>query len=121
MKGQMVGHKIGFPTINIAYSGNLDLSFGVYAAVVDIFDREDKELIKGTYKGALHFGPRAVLGLSEPSLEVHLLDFADEELYGRQVKVEIFDKIRDTKNFDNMQQLKHQIRLDVEAVREIKL
>ena len=107
MKGLLMGRKMGFPTINVAYD-RTDLPFGVYAARV--------YTSLGIYKGALHFGPRKVLNLSEPSPEVHLLDFSGD-LYGQEVKIEVIEKIRPTENFDDMDALKKQIRFDVDAVR----
>ena len=107
VKGALLGRKMGFPTINIAYS-KVNIKFGVYVARV--------YTSYGVFKGALHFGPRTVIGIEEPSLEVHLLDFS-EDLYGQEVKVDVLQKIRDTKSFDNMDALKRQIRFDVEYVR----
>jgi len=111
VKGALMGKKIGFPTINVAYN-EIDLPFGVYISLVDT--------PLGTYKGALHFGPRSVLGIMEPCLEVHLLDFSGD-LYGQQVTVHIYDKIRDTESFDTMDSLKRQIRRDVEYVRQTEI
>jgi riboflavin kinase/FMN adenylyltransferase len=111
VKGTMMGRKINFPTINIAYNF-LEMPFGVYVSRV--------YTSLGAYKGALHFGPRSVLGIKEPSLEVHLLDFSGD-LYGQEVKIEVFEKIRDVKNFENMNGLKRQIRLDVETVRMMEI
>jgi len=107
MKGVMMGRKIGFPTINVAFDVT-DLPFGVYAARV--------YTSSGVYKGALHYGPRKIMNMMEPSLEVHLLDFS-EDIYGQKVKIEVIEKIRDTKNFDDMDAMKRQIRYDVDAVR----
>ncbi len=111
MKGTLMGRKIGFPTINVAFD-HTDLPFGVYASRV--------YTSLGIYKGALHFGPRKVLNLMEPTLEVHLLDFSGD-LYGSEVKIEVFEKIRDTQDFENMEVLKKQIRLDTETVKMIEI
>lgn len=107
MKGVLMGRKMGFPTINVAFDST-DLPFGVYVARVYTSE--------GVYKGALHYGPRKIMSLMEPSLEVHLLDFSGD-LYGQEVKIEVLEKIRDTKDFDDMDSLKRQIRYDVDAVR----
>lgn len=119
-----MGRKIGFPTININYGNQLFpkdnqggesryiLPFGVYTAKV--------YTSSGVYKGALHFGPRRVLDplmQLQPALEVHILDFS-ADLYGHEVKVEIFEKIRDTQDFPDFESLKKQIGRDVEAVRQ---
>jgi riboflavin kinase/FMN adenylyltransferase len=111
MKGVLMGRKMGFPTINVAYDST-DLPFGVYAVRV--------YTPAGVYKGALHFGPRKVMNFMEPSLEVHLLDFSGD-LYGQKVKIEVFEKIRDTRDFDDMENLKRQIRYDVDAVRATEI
>jgi riboflavin kinase/FMN adenylyltransferase len=107
VKGMMLGRKLNFPTINIMFS-SLEMPFGVYVSRV--------ETPLGVYKGALHFGPKSIGGSDETTLEIHLLDFSGD-LYGRQVKVEVFGKIRDVRTFDNTESLKRQIRLDVESVR----
>ena len=107
LKGAMMGRKINFPTINVAYDF-LDMEYGVYISRV--------HTPLGVYKGALHYGPRSVLGVKEPSLEVHLLDFSGD-LYGSEVTVEVYGKLRDILNFETMKGLKKQIRMDVECVR----
>ena len=45
-------------------------------------------------------------------LEVHIPDF-DDNLYGKTLKIEILDKIRDEKKFKNIEELKSQIEKDV--------
>jgi riboflavin kinase/FMN adenylyltransferase len=107
VKGAMLGRKMNFPTINLLYS-ELNLPFGVYVCRV--------KTPLGVYRGAMHFGPKFFANNEEPSLEIHLLDFSGD-LYGARVEVEVFGKIRDVKEFDNMESLKRQIRLDVEFVR----
>lgn len=107
----MMGRKMGFPTINIAYE-KVTLPFGIYAARV--------YTPLGVYKGALHFGPKSVVGNPEPSLEVHLLDFS-ADLYGREVAIEVLEKIRDVKSFESMETLKRQIRYDVEYVKSLDI
>ena len=111
MKGAMLGRKMGFPTINVVYDV-LELPYGVYVSRVWTDN--------GAYKGALHFGPRRILNVEEPALEVHLLDFSGD-LYGQKVKIDVLEKIRDTQDFENMESLKKQIRLDVDAVRATEM
>ena len=111
LKGAMMGRKINFPTINVAYDV-LDMPYGVYVSRV--------HTALGAYRGALHYGPRSMLGVDEPSLEVHLLDFSGD-LYGSEVTVEVYEKVREVRNFESRESLKKQIRLDVECVREAVL
>jgi len=109
VKGTMIGKKIGFPTINIEYD-RLDIPFGIYVSKVHTPD--------GLYNGAMHFGPKETMGITEPSLEVYLLDFSGD-LYGQSVTVDVYEKIRDVKGFDTLDALKKQIRLDVDHVRAV--
>jgi|WetSurMetagenome_2_1015567.scaffolds.fasta_scaffold38166_2 FAD synthase len=111
VKGTLIGRKLGFPTINVEYD-RLDLPFGVYVSKVYTQD--------GVYNGAMHFGPKATMGITEPSLEVHLLDFSGD-IYGQSVKIEVIEKIRDVKGFDTLEALKKQLRLDVDHVRAAML
>ncbi len=107
VKGTLIGRKIGFPTINVEYD-RLDLPFGVYVSRVHTQD--------GVFIGAMHFGPKATMGITEPSLEIHLLDFSGD-IYGQSVRIEVLEKIRDVRGFDSLETLKKQLRLDVEHVR----
>jgi FAD synthase len=111
VKGTLIGKKIGFPTINIEYD-RIDLPFGVYMSKVITPD--------GEYYGAMHYGPKETLGIHEPSLEIYLLDFSGD-LYGRSVRVEVIEKIRDVRAFDSLESLKKQLRLDVDHVRAVML
>jgi riboflavin kinase/FMN adenylyltransferase len=111
VKGTLIGKKIGFPTINIAYD-TLDLPFGVYVCKVHTQD--------GEFSGAMHYGPKETLGIHEPSLEVHLLDFSGD-IYGQSVRIEVYEKIRDVRGFETLEALKKQLRLDVDHVRAVML
>lgn len=105
VRGELVGRNLGFPTINVL--GRHDLPQGVYVSLVTTS--------RGTYKGALHHGPRHVLGIDYPSLEVHLLDF-EGDLYDETVEIAVYNKIRDVQAFDDLKSLKAQIEKDVEQV-----
>ena len=43
------------------------------------------------------------------------LDF-EADLYGKEIRVEFNKKIRDEKKFDNIDELKHQIQLDIDGL-----
>lgn len=105
VRGELVGRKLGYPTINVL--GHHDLPHGVYVSVVTTSN--------GKYKGALHFGPRKTFGKNDPVLEVHLLDFSGD-LYDETVHIDVYNKIRDVKSFNDPFALKEQIEKDVEQV-----
>lgn len=116
IEGEVIGgagvgkSQLGYPTINIG--GQYDLEFGVYVCLVKTVD--------DIYKGALHYGPRKTMGHDDAVLEVHLLDF-DGDLKGDTVRIDVYNKLRDTKTFESAEELKQQIARDVEEVRQSKL
>ncbi len=108
--GNHMGHKIGFPTANI----NVDVSlvtpkFGVYEVDVTKADK--------TYKGVMNIGNRPTVSNDlKLSYEVHILDF-DEDIYGSFLEVEFVSFIRDEIKFDNIEELKKQISIDIESIK----
>ena len=52
------------------------------------------------------------------TLEAHIFDF-NRDLYGRQIKLELIERIRPERKFDNVEALKNQIALDLSKAREI--
>ncbi len=50
------------------------------------------------------------------SYEVHILDF-DEDIYDSLLEVEFSSFIRDEVKFDNIQQLKNQIAIDIKSIK----
>ena len=100
-KGQQSGQKLGFPTINIPLEG--EMPEGIFAA---------KVLVEGkTYFAA------AYANSSRNILEAHLLDFSGD-LYGKEVEIELVEKIRDDKKFSDEAELKEAIAADVAKVTE---
>ncbi|MBU0668169.1 riboflavin kinase [Patescibacteria group bacterium] len=105
IRGEFVGRKLGYPTINV--SGHHDLPYGVYVSIVTTS--------KGRFRGALHFGPRGTFGGEHPVLEVHLLDFRGD-LYDETVCVDVYNRLRDIQAFKDLSALKEQIEKDIEQV-----
>lgn len=100
MRGQENGRKLGFPTANLNFSGKLEA--GVYAGNVEF---EGKK-----YKAAIVYFPEKSL------LEAHLLDFSGN-LYDKEMRVEIGEKIREIVKFKNSEELIRQIRKDLEIIK----
>ncbi len=108
--GNRMGHKIGFPTANINVDVNLVTpKFGVYE--VDV-TKDDK-----TYKGVMNIGNRPTVSNDlKLSYEVHILDF-DEDIYGSFLEVKFVSFIRDEIKFDNIEELKNQISIDIKSIK----
>ena len=68
----------------------------------------------------LNIGMRPTLAKPEPSLQVeaHLLDY-DGELYGKQLRVEFVDRLREEKRFDSVKELTAQISRDIERAQTL--
>jgi len=108
-KGHGVGKKLGFPTLNISYEGDMR---GVFVGRVFVLGK--------SFLSAVHVGKRPTFNDEESSCEGYLLDFDAEEnsdFVGEMIEFELLEKIRDTKKFDNLDELKSQMRLDVEFVK----
>jgi riboflavin kinase/FMN adenylyltransferase len=104
-KGKGIGKTLGFPTINLVYTGAENGIF-VAEALVD----------KKWKPAAVHIGNRLSLD-EEFSCEVFVIDWSGEILPGEIIDVRLFDKIRDVKKFSNLEKLKEQISKDVEFTR----
>jgi riboflavin kinase/FMN adenylyltransferase len=59
----------------------------------------------------LNIGERPTISDSEHRIEVHIFDFS-ADIYGADIKVEFAKRIRDEKQFDNLELLKKQLQID---------
>lgn len=101
------GQTIGFRTINLegpAPEKALPPD-GVYAARV--------EWGGGTAGAMLNQGTRPTVGDVHRSVEAHLFDF-EGDLYGRTVRIEWIERLRDIRRFDSLEALRNQLEQDRE-------
>ncbi len=108
--GDRLGRQLGFPTANLDATALSLPPNGVYAALTQVNEQR--------YRVALNIGRRPTLNSPAPALrvEAHLLDFAGD-LYGRELEVEVGDRLREEKKFTSPEQLKEQIARDVQSIR----
>nr|MBP8697059.1 riboflavin biosynthesis protein RibF [Syntrophobacterales bacterium] len=111
VKGYRRGSEIGVPTANIASEKELIPARGVYAVTAEMEGRR--------HPGVLNIGYSPTFGDNRLTVEVHLLDFPREELYGKPIEVFFIDRIRDEVKFENPQELVRQIERDIERAREL--
>jgi riboflavin kinase/FMN adenylyltransferase len=105
-KGRQVGKKIGFPTCNIDIKDYVLAKPGVYA--VRVYKKNSKSLIKGI----ANLGYRPTFKQKRLLLEVHLFNFSGN-LYNKYLSVEFLRFIRKEKKFNNIKQLRKQIKSDL--------
>ena len=103
IKGAQLGRTIGFPTANLCYPEEIiKIPFGVYQARWN----GKHALLNWGMKPTVH-------NTNEPVVEVHILDFSGD-LYGQNIRIEILSKIRDERKFNSLEELKEQIKKDME-------
>jgi len=111
--GDKRGQSLGYPTANILVDVK-EIAVpptGVYAVRILIGGR--------VFDGVANIGVRpSFTSSSEEVIEVHLFDF-DENLYGKEIIVQFFKRLRDEKKFSSKEGLIAQIRKDAHRARTI--
>lgn len=111
VKGEGLGRKINFPTININIQEDYKLipKKGVYIIKTNIAEK--------IVFGIMNIGNRPTVSGKGQTIEVHLLDF-QENLYGEKIQIEVLKRIRDEQKFDSIEILSSQIKKDENSARE---
>ncbi len=113
VQGDRIGRQMGFPTANIELEDKRKLlpAVGVYAVKVRI---EDK-----SYQGMLNIGVRPTVNSTGiVRIEVHIFDF-NGNLYGCNLRVALFARIRGEQKFDGKEKLAEQLQRDRQSVLQI--
>ena len=107
VEGNKLGRTIGYPTANlhIASEEKLIPSDGVYAVRVTIGDANQ------VYDGMMNIGVRPTIDGKKRVVEVNIFDF-DADIYGAQVKVELYYYLRGEVKFEGLEGLKTQLLKD---------
>ena len=106
------GKDLGFPTANLEILNGLYPKTGVYAVEVIIGNK--------TYLGVADVGYNPTFGNNPLSVEVHILDFS-RDIYGEEIQLVFYERIRDEKAFKSPDSLIRQMRKDVDVARKILL
>jgi len=107
--GDKKGSEIGFPTANIKLEANILLN-GVYAVSTYINNKK--------YNAVANIGYKPTFSGKKYLFEAHIFNFSSD-LYGERLEFNIISKIRDTKKFSNVEELKNYIRKDINAAKKI--
>jgi riboflavin kinase/FMN adenylyltransferase len=115
IKGRAIGRKIGFPTANIQIDSDIKIvpADGVYFSITTTPDNKK-------HFSLLNIGNNPTVNGNTRSIEVYLLDFTGD-LYNQTLRVEIVQKIRSEKKFENVQALAEQLKKDEITARNILL
>lgn len=108
--GRGIGKLVGMPTANLAPTpGTLLPPVGVYLTRILLEGRE--------YLGVTNVGARPTIDRDpEVTVETHLLNFSGD-LYGREMEIFLFNRLRSPLRFPDFSQLLDQIRRDCDAAR----
>jgi riboflavin kinase/FMN adenylyltransferase len=111
VRGEARGRLLGYPTLNVSLPGGRKLlpPSGVYAARV--------QTPMGAFGGMVNLGPRPTIGDTTVTLEAHLFD-ASGDFYGCRVRVDLVRRLRDTRKFDSLPELKEQLGVDEREARQ---
>lgn len=104
--GKALGRTIGIPTINQSFpEGHIVPKKGIYACTVHAEGEK--------YMGVANVGIRPTVDSDGGiNCETHIIGYSGE-LYGEAVRVEFFERIRDERKFDGIDELKKQIEKDI--------
>ena len=113
LKGKVItsdkrGRLLGFPTANLDITPQQALpDNGIYATITQIDGKQ--------FPSATNIGSRPTFGEGKRMVETHLLDYRGN-LYGKEMRVEFVQKLRDEQRFPSSEALKAQIAEDVRKV-----
>jgi riboflavin kinase/FMN adenylyltransferase len=116
LKGNVItsnerGRVLGFPTANLEIKPQQALpDNGIYATITQVDGQ--------AFASATNIGVRPTFGEGKRMVETHLLRYKGN-LYGKEIKVEFVQKLRDEKRFASSQELKTQIEKDIGEVQAL--
>lgn len=103
--GDARGGTLGFPTANLRPEpGLLVPGYGIYAGAAD------------GHRAAISIGTNPHYGGDERRIEAFLLDFGGD-LYGKRLRLQLWQRLRDERAFESEAELVEQIGRDVDATR----
>ena len=106
--GKALGRTVGMPTINLETKEDVSkIPSGVYASKARLRGKE--------YLGVTSVGKRPTVDEEDyRTIETYLLDFS-EDVYGEEVELTLEAYIREIQKFDNIKQVKEQVKKDIKA------
>ncbi|MFN3604332.1 MAG: bifunctional riboflavin kinase/FAD synthetase [Leptonema sp. (in: bacteria)] len=112
VKGFQRGKWIGFPT------ANLDIPLTKVIPKIGVY-RGFCEYAGSLFRAMINIGYNPTFQNQLLSVEAHILDF-EKNIYGEQIRIYFFDRIRDEKQFSNVEELKEQLKKDKTKTQELE-
>ncbi len=113
--GRAIGRRLGYPTANVQPDNEVWPPRGVYAVVVAL-ENGDR------CRGVMNLGKRPTFAERdherENIMEIHLHE-QTRNLYGEEIEIFVFERLRDERRFDTIEALRKQIAGDIEAAERI--
>ncbi len=110
-RGDGIGHKMGFPTINQFFPEDFIIpKYGVYASRVKLDGRY--------YSAVTNVGIRPTVSGENLRSETCIFDF-EGDLYGRNVEVSLLKFLREERKFASLSELKEAVSKDIMKAKEI--
>jgi riboflavin kinase/FMN adenylyltransferase len=111
-RGDRMGKRLGWPTINLVSENRLLPADGVYATRVFF------PSFPGSFDCVTNIGTRPTLYENyQRVVESHILDFS-ADVYGEKVELSFYKRLREERIFPSVMDLSAQIGRDVESTRE---
>ena len=107
IKGKRRGRKIGFPTCNIKMVDYVIPKLGVYSVIA--------EGVQFKKKGIANLGFRPTFNGQNLLLEVNIFGIS-KNLYNKEITVSFIKFIRPERKFKSLEELKKQIKIDINLV-----
>lgn len=112
--GSGLGRELGFPTANIALGDHLQPKPGIYAVRAGIDEGKDT----AWQEGVAYLGTRPTFAGTTLLFEVYFFD-ETLDLYGKHLRVQLIDYLREDATFEDAEALKHQMKEDAARARAI--
>ena len=109
--GMKRGRLLGFPTANITFDQEICIpANGIYATIA---------IVGGIrYSAATSIGTNPTFNGKEQTIETYILDF-DKDIYGEEITIEFYDRLRDELLFENVDDLLVQMKADISTVKKL--
>lgn len=112
-RGDRRGHELGYPTANILLGDILHPAYGIYATMVQIEGEPQWRM------AATNIGIRPMFEVKEGQVEAHILDFEDQDIYGKTLRVRPVKRLRGEAKFASLEALIAQIEEDCRQTRVV--